>query len=160
LEFASIKRAPVDADAHRLVVLDGNFNHGAEVVVVLLSDRDVAGIDAVLGQRLRARRVLLQQDVSVVMEVTDDRDRHAQLCQAVDDVWHGLRRGIVVDRDADQFRPSAGQGHALADGAVDVGGVGIGHRLHHNWCITADANSADNGGIGLPAMNLSHTESA
>ncbi len=153
-----IERAPVDADAHRLVVLDGNFDHGAEVVVVLLADGDVAGIDAVLGQRRRAGRVLLQQDVSVVVEVADDGHGYAKLGQAVDDVRHGFRRGIIVDGHADQFRAGAGQRHALADGAVDVGGVGVGHRLHHNWCITADANSADDGGIGLPALNLSHTE--
>ncbi len=92
------------------------------------------------------------------MEVADDRDGDAQLGEAVDDVRHGLRCGIVVDGHANQLGAGAGQGHALADGAVDVGSVGIGHGLHHNWCITADANSADDGGIGLPALNLSHTE--
>ena len=56
-----IERAPVHADAHRLLILDGDFDHGAEVVVVLAADADVAGIDAVLGQRARALGILLEQ---------------------------------------------------------------------------------------------------
>ena len=48
LEFSSIilvrsclvERAPVDADADGLLVLDGDFDHGAEVVVILAADGD------------------------------------------------------------------------------------------------------------------------
>jgi hypothetical protein len=76
-----VERAPVHADAHRLAVLDGHFDHGAEIVVVLLADVDVAGIDAVLGQRARALGILLQQDVAVVMEVADDGHAHAELVE-------------------------------------------------------------------------------
>ena len=72
-----VERSPVHADAHRLLVLDRNLDHGAEIVVVLASDADVAGIDAVLGQRPGALGILLQQDVSVVVEVADDGDAHA-----------------------------------------------------------------------------------
>ena len=35
-----VERAPVDADADGLLVLDGDFDHGAEVVVVLAADGD------------------------------------------------------------------------------------------------------------------------
>ena len=77
-EQRRIERAPVDADAHRLAILDGHFDHGAEVVVRLAADIRVAGIDAVLGERARALRIFLEQQVAVVVEVADDRHRHAE----------------------------------------------------------------------------------
>src|ERR1035437_7480125 len=72
-EQRRIERAPVDADAHRLPVLDGHFDHGAEIVVGLAADIRVARVHAVLVQRARAPRVFLQQQVAVVVEVADDR---------------------------------------------------------------------------------------
>ena len=51
-----IERAPVDADAHRLLVLDRALDHDLKVVVVFLADGGVAGIDAVLGERARSGR--------------------------------------------------------------------------------------------------------
>src|SRR5208283_3013402 len=153
-----IERAPVHADAYRLVVLDGDFDHGAEVVVVLLADRTVAGVDAVLGQRPRAFGILLQQDVAVVVEVADDGYRDAEAVQPVNNIRHGSRGVVVIDGNAHQFGAGAGQSGALADGAVNVGGVGVGHGLHHNWCIAADADRANRGRISLSALNLSHNQ--
>ena len=89
---APIERAPVDADAHRAIVLDGGFDHGAEIVVVLLADVDVAGIDAVLGEGAGAVGILLQQEVAVVVEVADDGDADAEFVERVDDFGHGRRR--------------------------------------------------------------------
>ena len=39
-EEGLVERAPVDADADGLLMLDGDFDHGAEVVVVLAADGD------------------------------------------------------------------------------------------------------------------------
>ena len=36
---ALIQRAPVHADPHRLIILDGNFDHLPEILIVLLSRR-------------------------------------------------------------------------------------------------------------------------
>ena len=60
-------------------MLHCNLDHGAEVVVVLASDAGVAGIDAVLGQTFCAAGEFREQEVSVVMEVADDRDAQALL---------------------------------------------------------------------------------
>ena len=117
----------------------------------------VAGIDAVLGQCPGALGILLQQDMAVVVEVADDGHRHAEAIEAVDDVGHGRGGGVIVDGDAHQFGAGAGQGGTLPDGAVNVGGVGVGHGLHHNGCIAADADSAYRGGICFSALNLGHT---
>ena len=54
-EQVLVERAPVHADAHRLVVLDGDLDDRAEVLVAPLA-ADVARVDAVLGERARAVR--------------------------------------------------------------------------------------------------------
>ena len=66
-----VERAPIDADAHRPVVLDRDLNHLREIAVLLLLEADVAGIDAVFRQRLGAGRMVGKQRVAVVVEVAD-----------------------------------------------------------------------------------------
>ena len=117
----------------------------------------IAGIDAVLGQRPRALGILLQQDVPVVVEVADDGHGNTEAVEAVHDVRHGRGSSVVVDGDAHQFGTGAGQSRTLPDGAVNVGGVGVGHGLHHNWCIAADADPTNGGCISFSALNLGHT---
>ena len=48
-----VEAAPVDADAHRLVVAAGHFDHLRELLVAFCALADIARIDAELGQRLR-----------------------------------------------------------------------------------------------------------
>ena len=57
----AVERSPVDADPHRAVVFNRGLDHGAKVIVMLLADIHVARIDAVLGQRLRASGIFLQE---------------------------------------------------------------------------------------------------
>jgi hypothetical protein len=137
-------------------VLHGNFDHGAEIRVAFGADAGVAGIDAVLGQIARALGILGEQNVPVVVEVTDDGDAHALFVEFLDDARDCRGRLFVVDRDTNQFRAGTGQRGALLRGGRDVGGIGIGHRLHHNRCIRADAHTSDNGRNGLSALNQSH----
>ena len=111
-----VERAPVDADADGLVVLDGALDHGAEIVVVFAADGDVAGIDAVLGERLRTGGVLLQQQMAVVVEVADDGRVDATLRKAFDDVRYGLGGFVVVNRDADQLGAGFDELGDLLDG--------------------------------------------
>jgi hypothetical protein len=35
------------------------------------------------------------------------------------------------------------KGRNLGDGGVHVGGIGVGHRLHHNRCAATDNDPAD-----------------
>ena len=39
--------------------------------------------------------------------------------------------------------PARCQRRDLLDGAVDIGRVGVGHRLHHDRCAAADLHIAD-----------------
>ena len=153
-----IERAPVHADANRLLILDGDFDHGAEVGIVLAADAHVAGIDAVLGKSAGAFGIFLEQQVSVVMEITDNGDAHALLVKLLDDGRDGGSGLFVIDRDANQLGTCPRQGCDLLDGRGNVGGVGVGHGLHHNRCIATHADAIDRTRNGFPALNVSHAE--
>jgi hypothetical protein len=91
-------------------MLDGDFDHGAEVVVVLAADGDVAGIDAVLGERLGAGGILGSSLVAVVVEVADDGRVDAALGRPSTMCGNGGGGVVVVDRDADELGAGAREG--------------------------------------------------
>ena len=74
------------------------LDHLRELAVVLVALADVAGVDAVLGQRLGAGRIVGQQAVAVVVEVADQRHVDAHAVELLADVRHRRRRLGRVDR--------------------------------------------------------------
>ena len=92
-----VERSPVDANAHGLLIFNRDFDHGAEVGVVLAANADVSGINAVFGKGTGAGGVFLKQDVSVVVEVADDRDMDSPLIELLNDVRNGGGGVFVVD---------------------------------------------------------------
>ena len=138
-----VERAPIGADAHRLAVADRGLDDGAELPVLLLLEADIAGIDAVLVERLGAGRMIGEQLVADIVEVADDRHVHAHLEQPLLDVRHGGRRLVAVDGDAHDLGARARERRHLPRGRLDVGGVGIGHRLHDDRRVAADGHAAD-----------------
>ena len=112
-----IERAPVGADAHRLVVLERHLDDGGELPVLLVLETDIAGIDAVFIERLGAGRVVGQQLVADVVEVADERHRHAELAEPFLDVRHRGRCLVTVDRNAHQFGAGGRQRRHLPGGA-------------------------------------------
>ena len=92
------------------------------------------------------------------MEVTDDGDVHALPIELVDDMRHRGSSVFIVDCDTHQFRSSASEcGHLLYRGD-DISSIGVGHRLHHDWCIAAHPHPANRGRNRFPALNVSHAE--
>ncbi len=142
-EDGLVQTAPVDADAHRLVPTDGLLDDGRELRVALGALADVAGVDAVLGEQLRALRELLQQGVTVVVEVADQRDADAKLVQLLDDGRHCGGRFFVVDGDADHLAAGARKLCDLPCGADGIRRVGVGHRLHDDRGVGADQHITD-----------------
>ena len=143
-----VERTPIGADAHRLAVADRGLDDGAELPVLLVLEADIAGIDAVLVERLGAGRMIGQQLVADVMEVADQRHAHIHLGEAVADMRHRGRGLVAIDGDAHEFGAGARQRRHLPRGAVDIGGVGIGHRLHDDRGAAADRHAADIDGDG------------
>ena len=114
-----------------------------ELQVALVAEADIAGVDAIFVERLGAAGMIGQELVPDVMEVADQRHRHAELGEPLLDARHGGGRLVAVDRDAHQFRAGTRQRRHLARGALHVGGVGIGHRLHDDRRAAADHDAAD-----------------
>ena len=138
-----VEAAPVHADANWLGVLAGELDHFGELRIALAAAADVSGIDAVLGEALRALRMFPQQLVTVEVEVADDGHVHAQLRQPFTNRRDCGGCGSLVHRDAHQFRAGARQRLDLLRGALDVGRVRVGHGLHDDGCGTADGHAAD-----------------
>ena len=56
---------------------------------------------------------------------------------------HGGGALVAVDGDAHDLGAGAVQCCNLRDGLVDIGGVGVGHRLHDDRRAAADDHAAD-----------------
>jgi len=69
-----VERAPVYADPDRLAVTDRGLDDRAELTVPLLLEADIAGVDPVLVDGFGAGRMLGEELVADVVEVTDDGD--------------------------------------------------------------------------------------
>ncbi len=154
-----IERTPVDADADRLLILDGALDHDAEVRIVFASDGNIAGIDAVLGESARSGGIFLEQDVAVVVKVSNDRHAQAALFKALDDVRNGCRGVFIVDRDANQLGAGESERGDLVDCALNVGRIGVGHRLDDDGNFPADSDVADADGWSFSAGDFCHVSS-
>ena len=144
-----VERAPIGADAHRLVVPDRGLDDGAELPVLLFLEADIAGIDAVFVERLGAGRMIGEELVADIVEVADDRHVDVHLREPLLDVRHGGRGLVAVDGDAHDLGTGARQRRHLLRRRLDVGRVGIGHRLHHDGRAAADGDVADLDGDGF-----------
>jgi hypothetical protein len=128
-EQGLIEAAPVNPDANRLVEPAGDFDQLRKLLVAPCALTDVAGVDAQLGQRLGAGRVLRQQFVSVEMKIADQRHVDVHLRQTFANFRHSGGGFAGIDRDAHQFRTGARQLRHLHRGGKYILGIGIGHRL-------------------------------
>ena len=113
-----------------------------ELPIPLVLEADIAGIDAVFVERLGAGGMVGQQLMADVMEIADQRRRHAHLREPVADMRHGGGGLVAIDGDAHQLRARARQRRDLARRRFDVGRVGVGHRLHGDRRAAADRHGA------------------
>ena len=145
-----VERAPVDPDPDRDPVVIGDADDRREVLVVALG-ADVARVDPVLGERGGHLRVLGEELVPVVVEVTDDRHVDAQTTDLADHLGDGGRGRLRVDRHAHELRARVGQTRDLDRRPVRIGRVGVGHRLDDDRVRRPDQHAADVDADGRPA---------
>ena len=125
-----------------LPLLRGDLDDLGELPVALVLEADIAGIDAVFGESFGASRILGEQRVAVIVEVADQRRVHAQDVEPLADVRHG-RRGLgAVDGDAHELGAGARQRRDLGGRRLDIGRVGIGHRLDDDGRIAAERDGS------------------
>ena len=109
-----------------------------ELLVAPPAGADVAGIDPILVERLRARRIAGEQQVAVVVKVADERSGHAGVEHPLLDFGDGLRGFRQVHRHADHLRPGLGQLDALSGRRRGIRRVGHGHRLDDDGRAATD----------------------
>ena len=138
-----VEGAPIGADADRLAVPDRRLDDGAELPVLLLLEADIAGVDAVLVEGLGAGRMIGEELVADIVEIADERHVDAEPVEALADARHGGRGLVAVDGDADDLGAGPGERRDLRHRRVDVGRVGVGHRLDDDRGAAADHDGAD-----------------
>ncbi|MCY1289089.1 hypothetical protein D9M70_381660 [compost metagenome] len=146
-----VERAPVDADAHRLVVADRHFDDLGELLVLLVLEADIARVDAILGERFGAGRMIGEQLVADIVEVADERHVQTEALEPLADLRHGGGTLVAVDGDAHQFRAGLVKGGNLRHRSVDISCIGVGHRLDDHRRATAHYDPADIDGDGRTA---------
>ncbi len=83
-----------------------------------------------------------EQLVSDIVEVADQRRVDAPGAQTIADMGHSRGGLVAVDRDPHQLGARPRQRRNLAGGRLDVGGVGVGHRLHDDRRARPDMDRA------------------
>ena len=155
-EQVLIEASPIHADAHRPVVFERDLDDLGELPVALVLEADIAGIDAVFGERRGASRMLFQQRMAVIVEIADQRRVHAEDIEPLADVRHGGRGLGTVDGDAHQLGARPRERSDLSGRRLDIGRVGIGHRLDDDRGIAAQRDIADPDRDGVPARRAVH----
>ncbi len=138
-----IEAAPVDADSHGLVVAAGHLDQGRELLVALGTPPDIARVDSVLCQRPRAIGVLGEELVPVEMEIAHQGHVATQGVEPLADARDLRRRLGGVDGDPHDFRTGTGKLRYLGRGTLEVGGIGIRHRLHQDRRASPDQRVSD-----------------
>ena len=139
-----VERAPVGADAHGLAVPDRRARRSAPNCRSFLSLKPtLPGLIRYLASASRAGRMVGQELVADIVEVADERDVDAEAVEPLADLRHRGRRLVPVDRDADELGAGAGERRDLRHRGVDIGRVGVGHRLHDDRRAAADRHGSD-----------------
>ena len=131
LGHRGIERTRVHADADRDAARLGLGRDELDV----LGLADVAGVQA---QRLHAGFERAERELVLEVDVGDDRHRRAG-----HDLGERLGRFFLVARAAHDVAARRRERVDLRERAVDVGGLGRGHRLDRDRCVAADGDLAD-----------------
>lgn len=109
---------------------------------------DVTRIDAQLGKRLGAGRVIRQKLVAVVMKIADQRHIDTHALQLIADSRHRSRSILVIYSDTHEFRTGTDQLGDLDRSGDMIRRIGIGHRLHNDRRPGTDSHPPNPHGTG------------
>ncbi len=126
-----VERSRVDPDADRETAVLRLARHDLDVIGLA----DVARVEAQPGDARLHRR---QRELVLEVDVGDERHRRPG-----HDLRQPLGRLFLVARAAHDVGTGAGERVDLRERAVDVGGLGGGHRLHRHGRAAADLHVSD-----------------
>ena len=112
--------------------------------VALVLEADIAGIDAIFGERLGAGRMLRR---AACGRYSGSRRQAARRRRAASSLSRICGTAAAASARSTVMRTSsesgAGKRRDLGHGGLDIGGVGVGHRLHHDGRAATDSDIAD-----------------
>ena len=131
---------------------------GAPIVVQSMTNTDTADIQGTIDQV-----AALSRAGSEMVRITVDRDEAAAAVPHIREALADLRDRsstlITIDGDAHQLRAGPVKGGNLCNGRIDIGRIGIGHRLHDDRRTAADHHAADIDANRLLARKNAHVAS-
>ena len=137
-----VERSPVDANTYRLAVINRHLHDRLEIFIAMLAPH-IPWVDSVLREKRRCLRVSGEELMAVVVEVAHDRRREAIIRKPLHDLRDRRRSRIIVDGDAHKLAAGACQMRNLRCGTCGVGGIGVGHGLHHDRVRRTDEHAAN-----------------
>ena len=142
LQQVLLKRSRVHTDPDRAAVILGRLDHLADPLL----GTDIAGIDAKTG-----RACLGGFDGAFVVEMDIRHDRNRAFAH---DLAQRSGRVLVGRRDPNDIGPRLRRRQNLRDRGLNVGRVGIGHRLHADRRIAPNGNRTDVNLAGRAAVDV------
>ena len=121
---------------------DRQLDDGPELPVFLFAKTHIAGVDAIFVERLRAIGMIGEQLVPDIVKISHQRRGDAHFQEPLFNVRHGERGLGAVNRDTHDLRACACEVRHLTHGPLNVGGVGVGHGLHHDGRASTHKNGA------------------
>ena len=152
-----VEAAPVDADAHRLAVA----RCAASIMVANCSSRfaplpTLPGLMRYLASARAQSGYCAEQLVAVEVEIADQRHAAAHRVEPRADARPPARPppacSTVMRTSSEPARDSSNTWRAVA---ARVGGIGVGHRLHHDRRAAADGD-ARRPGPGVEILRPAH----
>jgi hypothetical protein len=129
-----IQATPVNANSNRFTPTHGGLYHLRKLQITFIALADIARIDAVLGEGLRALRIVSQQTMTVVVKITDQGHIDTHSVKLLPNRSDRHCRFGRVDRQSHQLRARQAKLLDLNCCTNHIHCIGIGHGLHSNRC--------------------------
>ena len=100
-----------------------------------ISLSDISRVYTIFRDGSRHLGIFFEEDVTVVVEIPDDRSGISFFTEFSSDLWDCEGCSIIIDRDAYELRARIGEQGDLRDSRIDIASRSIGHRLDHDRMI-------------------------
>ena len=137
-----VQASGIDADTYGHVSFFAEFNDLFDLIFIL----NVARIETDL---VGSRANCLQGEIGIEVDIADQRDTDLFL-----DLFYGFGILHIEDRDTDDLTACIFELADLFYGRFYVFGLGVGHRLDHDFVLSADLYTADIDGSGFSSVHI------
>lgn len=137
IEEFLIERTTIHSDSDRLIVLYSSTDNLVIVIIMTAPLSDISRIHTVFCYGTSHIRIFLEEDMPIVVKISDDRGLISFFTELADNLWSCLCCCLSIDRDAHYLRASVSKLDNLCDCGMDIPSRGIGHGLDDDRMIGA-----------------------